>query len=91
MKFKLFRTKIEISYLLLCLAAAAVILDVFQGFLFCVMAVVIHESGHLREYFNYFFFFFVEFYLFSVSFSVILVRGGADRAFRCGKSFGRAV
>ncbi|MER2081234.1 MAG: site-2 protease family protein [Ruminococcus sp.] len=47
MKFKLFRTKIEISYLLLCLAAAAVILDVFQGFLFCVMAVVIHESGHL--------------------------------------------
>ena len=47
MKLKIRQTEIEISYLLLCAAAAAVILDIFRGFVFCAAAVVIHESGHL--------------------------------------------
>ena len=47
MKLKIRQTEIEISYLLLCAAAAAVILDVFRGFVFCAAAVIVHESGHL--------------------------------------------
>ncbi len=47
MKLKIRQTEIEISYLLLCTAAAAVILNVFQSFVYCAAAVVIHESGHL--------------------------------------------
>ena len=47
MKLKIRQTEIEISYLLLCTAAAAVILDIFRSFVFCAAAVVIHESGHL--------------------------------------------
>ena len=47
MKLKIRQTEIELSFLLLCVAAAAVILGVFRSFVFCVLAVIIHESGHL--------------------------------------------
>ncbi len=47
MRFKLCGIHFEISYLLLCLAAISVILGIFQSFCYCVLAVIIHESGHL--------------------------------------------
>ena len=47
MRFKICGIHFEISYLLLCLAAISVILGIFQSFCYCVLAVIIHESGHL--------------------------------------------
>ena len=47
MRFRLCGIRVEISYLLLCLAAMSVILGIFQSFCCCVLAVIIHESGHL--------------------------------------------
>lgn len=47
MKFKILNIKFCISYTLLCLIAACIILDIFSDFVMCCFAVVIHESGHL--------------------------------------------
>lgn len=47
MKLKIGGVRIEISFLLLCLAAVSVIFRVFPGFCCCALAVVVHESGHL--------------------------------------------
>ena len=47
MRFRLCGIRVEISYLLLCFAAMSVILGIFQSFCCCVLAVIIHESGHL--------------------------------------------
>ena len=47
MKLKFRQTEIELSFLLLCVAAAAVIMGIFRSFVFCVLAVIVHESGHL--------------------------------------------
>ena len=47
MKFNLLNIKFSISYTLLCLIVACIILDVFSGFVMCCFAVIIHECGHL--------------------------------------------
>lgn len=41
------------SYTLLCLAAVCAISGVFQGFLWCAVAIIIHESGHLLAMMKY--------------------------------------
>ena len=53
MKLRILNTEIELSYTLLCLAAVAVILNIAGDFLFCVIAVIIHESGHLLAMLRY--------------------------------------
>ena len=47
MKFRLLNIDFTVSYSLVCLGAICVILNIFLGFLCCVMAVIIHECGHL--------------------------------------------
>lgn len=47
MRLKLGKTEVEFSYTLLCLTAAAALLGVLGGFLWCAAAIVIHEGGHL--------------------------------------------
>ncbi len=47
MKFNLLNIKFSISYTLLCLIVACIILDIFSGFVMCCFAVIIHECGHL--------------------------------------------
>lgn len=47
MKFKILKSEIEVSFTLLCVAALCVITGVFSSFLWCVLAIIIHESGHL--------------------------------------------
>ena len=47
MKFKIARTRFEVSYALLCLVAVCIILGVFKSFVWCAAAVVVHECGHL--------------------------------------------
>ena len=47
MKFKIFRTRFDVSYALLCLVAVCIILGVFKSFLWCAGAVAVHECGHL--------------------------------------------
>ena len=47
MKLKVNNIPVEISYTLICIAAVCVILNISQGFIWCVPAVMIHESGHL--------------------------------------------
>ena len=47
MKLHLRHTEVELSYTLLCLTAAAVLLGVTQRFVWCAAAIAIHESGHL--------------------------------------------
>ena len=49
MKFRLLNIDFTVSYSLVCLGAICVILNIFLGFLCCVMAVIIHECGHLFE------------------------------------------
>ncbi len=47
MKLHLRHTEVELSYTLLCLTAAAVLLSVTERFVWCALAIMIHESGHL--------------------------------------------
>lgn len=47
MRFKILKTEVEISFALLCAAALCVITGVFGSFLWCALAIIIHESGHL--------------------------------------------
>ena len=47
MKFKIARTRFEVSYALLCLVAVCIILGVFKSFVWCATAVAVHECGHL--------------------------------------------
>ena len=47
MKFKIFSTEVIISYLLICFAAICVISGVFEGFICCLISVMIHETGHI--------------------------------------------
>ena len=47
MKFRLLNIDFTVSYSLVCLGAICVILNIFLGFLCCIMAVIIHECGHL--------------------------------------------
>lgn len=47
MKFNLLKIKFEISYLLLCVFAIAVITDDLLNLIWCICAVLIHESGHI--------------------------------------------
>ena len=56
MKLKIGKTEIEISYFLLCLVAISLILGVFRDALCAVLAIIIHESGHLlmMKWFGYF-------------------------------------
>ncbi len=47
MKFNFYNIKISVSFLLVCLSALCIILGIFDGFLYCFFAVIIHEPGHL--------------------------------------------
>lgn len=47
MKLRVADVQIEISYTLICVAAVCVILNILEGLLWCTLAVIIHESGHL--------------------------------------------
>ena len=47
MYLSFFKIKLEISYLLLSFLAIIVIAEVFNNFLWCISAVVIHELGHI--------------------------------------------
>ena len=47
MRFKVCSTKIEVSYTLICFAAIGIIITSFEGFLFCLLSLIIHEAGHL--------------------------------------------
>ncbi len=47
MKLKIHKTEITISYTLICLAAICVVLNLFAGFMMCMIAVAVHEMGHL--------------------------------------------
>lgn len=47
MKFKIFATEVTISFQLICFAAINLIIGFFQTFLYCLLAVIIHESGHI--------------------------------------------
>ena len=53
MSFKLRGTAVTLSYTLLCLAAVCAVLGIFQGFLWCVFAVLLHECGHLAAMRHY--------------------------------------
>lgn len=47
MKVRAFNIRFEISYTLICIFAICIILNQFKNFLFCILAVIIHESGHI--------------------------------------------
>lgn len=47
MKFKIFSTDIKISYSLLCVSAISIISGAFNGFLCCIIAILLHEAGHM--------------------------------------------
>lgn len=47
MKFKIFSIDFRISYTFLCLVAICLITGLFNGFLCCIFAVIIHETGHI--------------------------------------------
>lgn len=47
MRFNICSTKVEVSFTLICFAAIGIILTTFEGFLFCLTSLVIHEAGHL--------------------------------------------
>lgn len=56
MSFTVKHTQIEISFVLLCAAALAVIAGVYKPFCYGVSAIVIHETGHFlaMKYYGYF-------------------------------------
>jgi len=47
MRFKISSTQIELSYTLICFAAIGIIITSFEDFLFCLLSLIIHETGHL--------------------------------------------
>ena len=47
MKPRIADVQIEISYTLICVAAVCLILNILDGMIWCTLAVIIHESGHL--------------------------------------------
>lgn len=47
MKFKIGKTDVSISFLMICLASLCIIMGVFQNFLLCAFAILIHETGHI--------------------------------------------
>ncbi len=47
MKFNILNTEIRVSYLIVCAAALSLTANLFKGFVCCVFAVIIHESGHI--------------------------------------------
>lgn len=47
MKFKLWRIPVSLSYPLLCLVAVCAVTNLLERFAWSVLAIVIHESGHL--------------------------------------------
>lgn len=47
MKLRINNISVELSFTLICIAAVCVILNIFSSLIWCILAVVIHESGHL--------------------------------------------
>lgn len=47
MRLKFKNTEITLSYTLICVAALCIIMGEFEKYLFCVVAVILHETGHL--------------------------------------------
>lgn len=47
MRLKILSVEITVSYLIICLAAISIIAGIFDSFLWCITAVIIHESGHI--------------------------------------------
>ena len=47
MKFRIHKTEIIISYLIICIASVCIIAGAFDGFLYCLFAIIIHEAGHI--------------------------------------------
>ena len=47
MRLKIHNTEVVISYTLICLAALCIFTGIFEGFVWCLIAVIIHETGHL--------------------------------------------
>lgn len=47
MKLRLLKTEITISYLIICVASICIIAGIFDSFLYCLFAIIIHESGHI--------------------------------------------
>ena len=47
MKFRIHKTEIIISYLIICIASVCIIAGAFDGFLYCLFAIIIHELGHI--------------------------------------------
>lgn len=47
MKFKILKTEITVSYLIICLASICIIAGIFDSFLYCLLGIIIHEAGHI--------------------------------------------
>lgn len=47
MKFRIHKTEIIISYLIICIASVCIIAGAFDSFLCCLFAIIIHEAGHI--------------------------------------------
>lgn len=47
MKFRIHKTETIISYLIICIASVCIIAGAFDGFLYCLFAIIIHEAGHI--------------------------------------------
>ena len=47
MKFRIHKTEITISYLIICIASVCIIVGAFDNFLYCLFAIIIHEAGHI--------------------------------------------
>ncbi len=47
MKLRISSIEIVVSYLLICLAAISLIIGAFEGFVWCLFSVLIHELGHI--------------------------------------------
>lgn len=47
MKLRILKTEITISYLIICVASICIIAGIFDSFLYCLFAIIIHESGHI--------------------------------------------
>lgn len=47
MKLRMFSTEVTVSYTILCFFAISIILGEFSGFICCILAIIIHEAGHI--------------------------------------------
>lgn len=47
MKLRILKTEITISYLIISVASICIIAGIFDSFLYCLFAIIIHESGHI--------------------------------------------